>query len=575
MDYKKNYELWLNDPAISIEDKEALKKINSEEDILDRFYMDLEFGTAGLRGKIGLGTNRMNKYIVARASQGLAEVIKKQGKEALKRGVAIAYDCRHFSEDFSKVASQVLTANGIKVYLFEELRPTPELSYAIRKLKTISGIVVTASHNPKDYNGYKVYWQEGTQILSDIADQILFEINKIKNFSEIKYMDLNEAYKEGLFEYIGKEIDDDYINEVKKLSFRDEEIDKNIKIVYSPLNGTGNIPVRRVLKERGFNNIYVVPEQELPDPNFTTIEYPNPEDIKAFEYAEKLGEKIGAKVLIATDPDCDRLAVMVKEQGKKGYTSINGNQTGALMINYILETLKEKEKLPQNGAIVKSIVTGELGTAIAKKYGVKMFDVLTGFKNICGKAIEFEREKNYEFLFGYEESIGYTIGTLVGDKDGVSAAMLLAEMAGYYNKKGEDFIQVLNQLYEEFGYFKEDLISIVLEGQHGQERISRMMIEYRKNFIKSLDGIKLKKYIDYSEGIQKLIFDEKIEKIDIPKTNAIKFEFDDGTWYSLRPSGTEPKIKLYMYTVDKNEKNAELKLNKLKESVLKELYSIN
>ena len=480
MTYMKRYEEWLNNKYFDKETREELKSIeNDSKEIEDRFYMDLEFGTAGLRGKLGAGLNRMNIYIISRATQGLADYIKGYGKEYMNRGVAIAYDCRHFSVKFATTAAQVLAANGIKAYLFEELRPTPELSYAVRTLHTAAGIVVTASHNPKEYNGYKVYWEDGAQILSSTAKGITEKIKSITDFSTIEIMDLDEAKEKGLIVMLGKAMDDEYTEKVKGLAIR-EDIDKEIKIVYTPLNGTGNVPVRRVLKERGFTNIIVVPEQENPDPDFTTVGYPNPEDVKAFKYAEELGKKEGAELLIATDPDCDRLAIMVKG-GSGEYVAFNGNQTGAILIKYVIEGMKEKGTLPTNAAIVKSLVTGDLGRAIAKKYGVETFEVLTGFKNICGKIHDFKKDNSFKFIFGYEESIGYVAGTFVRDKDAVIASMLLCEAAAYYKSKGKTLINILDEIYVEFGYYRENLISIVFEGIEGQERIARMMVEYRKD----------------------------------------------------------------------------------------------
>src|SRR5699024_4256387 len=407
-----------------------LRGITDEKEIEDRFYTDLKFGTAGLRGLIGAGTNRMNKYTVALATQGLAQTIINKGQVAMDMGVAIAYDVRQFSDEFAQMAARVLAANGIKVYLFDDIRPTPVLSYTIRKLGTISGIVVTASHNPKEYNGYKAYWKEGSQILDDIANEILDEIDKIKDFNEIKMMDLDEALDEELITYIGKEIDDAYNKDIFESAISDD-IDKDIKIVYTPLNGTGNIPVRRILKDRGFTNIFLVPEQEEPDYKFTTVGYPNPEDPKAFKYALDLGKKEDGDIIIATDPDADRIAMMVNGKDDE-FKFFNGNQTAALLVNYILSVRHEKGTLPENGAIVKSLVTGDLGNAIAKKYGVETFSTLTGFKHICAKANEWEKTGEYDFIFGYEESIGYTYGGLVGDKDAVVTTMLIAEMAAYY-----------------------------------------------------------------------------------------------------------------------------------------------
>lgn len=572
MTYIKKYEEWLNNEYFDEATREELRSIAEDhKEIQDRFYMDLEFGTAGLRGKLGAGLNRMNLYIISRATQGLADYIKDYGKEYMDRGVAIAYDCRHYSKEFAARAAQVLAANGVKAYLFEELRPTPELSYAVRTLNTASGIVVTASHNPREYNGYKVYWEDGAQILSPIAKGITEKIQSISDFSTIKIMDIEEAKEKGLIVMLGKAMDDEYIEKVKGLSLR-ENVDKNIKIVYTPLNGTGNVPVRRVLKERGFTNIIVVPEQENPDPDFTTVGYPNPEDVKAFKYAQELGKKEQAELLIATDPDCDRLAIMVRDH-KGEYMAFNGNQTGAILIKYVIEGMKEKGTLPNNGAIVKSIVTGDLGKAIAKKYGVETFEVLTGFKNICGKIHDFKKDNSYEFIFGYEESIGYVTGTFVRDKDGVISSMLLCEAAAYYKSQGKTLIDVLNEVYEEFGYYRENLISIVLEGIEGQERISRMMKEYRRYNPKTLGEAKLVKYVDYELEKSYDIINGIEEASGVPVSDVLKFYFDDESWYAVRPSGTEPKIKIYMYTKGKTLKVAEEKLEEMKDIIIGKLQS--
>lgn len=572
MTYMKKYEEWLNNEHFDDKTREELKSIAEDhKEIEDRFYTDLEFGTAGLRGKLGAGLNRMNLYIISRATQGLAEYIKDYGKEYMDRGVAIAYDCRHFSEEFAATAAQVLAANGIKAYLFEELRPTPELSYAVRTLNTASGIVVTASHNPKEYNGYKVYWEDGAQILSSIANAITDKIQSITDFSSIKLMDMEEAKEKGLIVMLGKAMDDEYFEKVKSLAIR-EDIDKGIKVVYTPLNGTGNIPVRRVLKERGFTNIIVVPEQENPDPDFTTVGYPNPEDVKAFKYAQELGKKENAELLIATDPDCDRLAIMVKDTDGE-YVAFNGNQTGAILIKYVVEGKKENGTLSSNAAIVKSIVTGDLGKVIAAKYGVETFEVLTGFKNICGKIPDFEKDNSHEFIFGYEESIGYTAGTFVRDKDGVIASMLLCEAAAYYKTQGKTLIDVLNEVYEEFGYYRENLISIVLEGIEGQDRISRMMVEYRKDNPKTIGSAKLIKYIDYDIQKSYDMINGTEEPTGIPVSNVLKFYFDDDSWYAVRPSGTEPKIKIYTYAKGETLKASEEKLKEMLEIIVGKLQS--
>ncbi|MBU3228384.1 phospho-sugar mutase [Clostridium algidicarnis] len=573
MNYKDRYNSWIEDQYIDEDTKKELGDLkDNEAEIEDRFYKDLEFGTAGLRGKLGAGTNRMNVYNISKVTQGLADYIKSRGQDYVKRGVAIAYDCRHFSSEFAKTASLVLAGNGIKAFLFESLRPTPELSFAVRTLGTAAGIVVTASHNPREYNGYKVYFEDGAQILSEMADSIVENIEQIKSFNMVKTITEDEALNKGLLNYLGKEMDDMYVSMVKDLSIRDD-VDKSIKIVYTPLNGTGNILVRRVLNERGFTNIIVVPEQECPDPDFTTVGYPNPEDTKAFKYAEALGKKEGAELLIATDPDCDRLAIEVRDHNGE-YVAFTGNQTGAILIKYILEGLKAKNKLPKNGAIVKSIVTGDLGKRIAMDYGVKTYEALTGFKNICGKIPEFEKTGEAEFIFGYEESIGYVTGTKVRDKDGVSSSMLLCEAAAYYKSQGKTLIQVLDEVYSEYGYYREKQISLVLEGVEGKARIERMMVQYRDNFIKEFNGAKLEKYTDFNEGTTFNIATGEKENAGIPKSDVLKFIFDDKSWYALRPSGTEPKIKLYIYTIDENLEKADRKIKDIETLVLEKLDKV-
>ncbi|SHI12300.1 phospho-sugar mutase [Sporanaerobacter acetigenes] len=563
MEYMGKYKTWIGNPYFDDETKKELEAIkNDEAEIQDRFYTDLSFGTAGLRGKIGAGTNRMNRYTVSLATQGLANTIKSFGQSTMDRGVVIAYDVRHFSKEFSDIAARVLAANGIKVYLFEDLRPTPELSFAIRKLKTISGIVITASHNPKDYNGYKVYWEKGSQILDEIAEKITNNIKNVGEFSNVNIIDRQEALDRGLLKIIGKEIDDEYIEKVKNLSLHDD-IDKDINIVYTPLNGTGNIPVRRVLRERGFNNIFVVPEQENPDPDFTTVGYPNPEDTKAFKYAENLGKNVNADILIATDPDCDRVACMVKDKDGE-YVSLNGNQTGALLVNYVLMSRHEKNSLPENGVIVKSIVTGDLSKAIAKKYNMGTVETLTGFKHICGKANEFDETGEHTFIFGYEESIGYVYDTIVRDKDGVISSMLISEMAAYYKKMGKTLLDVLNELYEEHGYYKEKQISIILEGIDGKNRIARIMESFRAKPIHEIKNSKLVNLIDYLSG-----------NTDTPPSNVLKYRFDDESWYAIRPSGTEPKIKIYIYSKADTMESSLAKIEDMESAIMKRINSVN
>ena len=573
MDYKERYTEWLNNEYFDEETRAELMSIKgNEEEIKDRFYRNLEFGTAGLRGKIGAGTNRMNKYIIRQTTQGLADFIVAKGQAYMNRGVAIAYDVRHFSREFAKEAALVLAGNGIKSYLFEDIRPTPELSYAVRRLQAASGIVVTASHNPREYNGYKVYWEEGAQILSDIAEAVEANIETIKNFSEIKVMDEQVALTQGLLNIIGQDMDDEYIEKVKGLSLR-EDINKEIKLVYTPLNGTGNIPVRRVLEERGFKNLWVVPEQEHPDPDFSTVGYPNPEDIKAFAYGEKLGKSVDAEMIFATDPDCDRVACMVK--GKNGeYIALNGNQTGAVLIEYILSSLKEKGQLTGDGYIVKSIVTGDLGKAIAEAYGVETFETLTGFKNICGKVNEMEKTCGRPFLFGYEESIGYVAGTFVRDKDGVIASMLLCEAAAYYSSQGKSLLDVLEEIYRTHGYYMEKLISLTLEGIAGQQRIGRMMQEYRICYPLMIGASDLIQYIDYERGVSFNVAEQKEMSAEIPASDVLKYLFKDGSWYAVRPSGTEPKIKIYIYTKGMTRGEAQEKITIFEKTIMELLNNV-
>ncbi len=555
MSYMEKFNHWLEDDYFDEKTKKELRQISDQKEIKDRFYLDLTFGTAGLRGKIGAGTNRMNKYTVSLASQGLAKAIVKRGRQAKNKGIVIGYDVRHFSYEFAEIASRIFAAHEIKVFLFNSIRPTPLVSYAVRKLGAISGIMVTASHNPKEYNGVKVYWQEGSQILDDIGNEVLEEIRKIKDFSEIKIMDLDKAKEKGLIEMIGNEIDENYDEELLSLTLNDE-IDKDIKIVYTPLNGTGNIPVQRILEKRGFTNVYVVPEQANPDPNFTTIGYPNPEYVAAFEYSIQLGKEKEADILIATDPDADRVSAMVKNKSHD-YTFINGNQMGALLVNYILSQRFIRGTIPPNGVIVKSIVTGDLGKDIAKKYGVETIETLTGFKNICGKANEFEKTGKHSFIFGYEESIGYVYDIMVRDKDAVSTTMFIAEMAGYYKKQEKSLLDILKDIYKEYGYYAEELISITLEGLEGNKRIDRIMEKFRKKPIEKIGEMNLIKFVDYLN-----------DKTGIPKSNVLKYYLDDGSWYSIRPSGTEPKIKIYIYSKDKSKKISFDKIEKIKNNLL-------
>ena len=550
MDYKKVYEEWLNNNYIDEEVKVELISIKDDEDeIKDRFYKTMEFGTAGLRGKIGAGTNRMNKYMVSKAAQALANTIKDYGKDAISRGVAVSYDVRYKSKEFAELTCSIMAGNGIKSYIYKGIRPTPMCSFAIRELNCMAGVMVTASHNPQEYNGYKAYWKEGSQILDDIAGQISKHMENIENFENVKQIPFSDALERGLTEYIDEEVEEKYYGKVLNLSINDENIDKNIRVVYTPLNGVGNIPVREILKRRGFKNIFVVPEQELPDPDFTTVGYPNPEDPKAFLYSEKLGKEKNCDLLIATDPDCDRVAIEVKDKNGE-YVFLNGNRIGALLSYYIFSQRAKQGTIPKNAVLVKSIVTGDISRAIASEYEIETVETLTGFKNICGKTNEYEITKEKEYIFGYEESIGFCYGTFVRDKDAVSASMMIVEMAAFYKNKGMSLLDVLEEIYKHYGYYNERLVSVELEGIEGQERIGRMMQDFRNKPIEKIGEAKLDEVIDFKDGY-----------LDFPKQNCLKYYFDDKSWYALRPSGTEPKIKLYIYTVANTKEESETKLD--------------
>ena len=555
MDALTTYKSWLdrldqNDPLYT----ELLAIEGNDAEITDRFYQEIEFGTAGLRGICGAGTNRMNELTVGRATQGIANYILHSGKNPMK-GVAIAYDCRYHSKEFSELAAQILTGNGIRVYLFPSLRPTPELSYAIRKCGAVSGINMTASHNPKEYNGYKVYWADGAQISGAVSDGMLAEILQLDLFDDFKKMPLEEAEKAGLLVMLDGEMDKDYLDYVLSLAQRpDEELDLTVPVVYTPLNGAGSIPMREVAAARGFANFVLVPEQRDPDPDFTTVPYPNPEDSRAFELAEKLGRETGAEVLIATDPDSDRMAIEVAD-GNGGYIPLNGNQTGGMIIAYLAQAKKEHGKLTGKDAMIKSIVTGEFGATICRDYGISVFEALTGFKNLCGKIPPLQAE-GYHYFFAYEESIGCAPGEEVRDKDGISAGMLITEMAAYYRKQGMSMLDALDALYKKYGYFAEAQVSIVLKGKEGQERIGRIMDMFRNEKPMAYGDFKVSEVIDYIDGYK-----------DIPPQNALKVIMTDGSWFAMRPSGTEPKIKFYYYTLSDDKAVSAERINALKTAV--------
>ena len=563
MDYKKNYDLWLNNEKFDELTRKELEEIkDNDEEIKDRFFSSLEFGTAGLRGKLGAGTNRMNEYMVAQATQGFADTIAEMGEDAKKAGVAISYDVRHKSEEFAKVTAEVFAANGIKVYIHKEIQPTPVLSYTVRKLKTSAGVMITASHNPMEYNGYKAYNAEGSQILDETADKILGHITEHPDFFEIPRIDFDKGLEDGIIEWVSDNLIEDYLKEVLACTIN-EDIDKDINIVYTPLNGTGNKLVRRILDERGFKNIHVVPEQENPDPDFTTVGYPNPEDPKAFKYSENLGKEIGADLLLATDPDADRCAVEVKDDNGE-YVFLTGNKIGSLLTNYILSTLDENGELPENGAVVKSIVSSDLIAPICQKYGVDKYDVLTGFKNIYALANELEKSNEGKFIFGFEESIGYNYKDFVRDKDAVNSAMMIAEMAGYYKKQGKSLLDVLDELYKEHGFYANEVVSITLTGLDGQERIGRIMEEVRNNPLDELAGLTTEKIIDY-----------KFDETGLPKSNVLKYYFNDNSWLALRPSGTEPKIKMYVNAISDSLDGSESKKDEIIKAMRQIIDNIN
>lgn len=658
MDYREKYNEWLEklpkDGALYKE----LAQVTDDDEIRDRFYKDLSFGTAGLRGKIGAGSNRMNEITVGRATQGIADFIVSNGREAMERGVVIAHDPRHFSKEFSELAAGIFAANGIKVYTFPDLRPTPELAFMIRKLHAVSGINITASHNPKEYNGYKAYWDDGCQVSAEIADAMTECIERVNQWNIVKIDDSDQRAEEvqsstekknhydrenpandekksqcaeessatieendqgsavktsdyekmvasGRITVLGAEYDRMYLDRIEALAIHSgDELDLSIPLVYTPLNGCGSIPFRQMLTDRGFTNWTIVPEQEKPDPDFTTVGYPNPEDPKAFRLSEEYGRKTGAELLLATDPDSDRFAIEIRNSEGE-YVPLNGNQTGYLLVNYILEGHRSAGTMPEKGAMVKSIVTSTLSTRIAKAYGVEMFETLTGFKNICGK-IPYLHEHGYTYLFGYEESVGYAACEDIRDKDGISAGMLVAEAAAYYRKQGKTLWDVLNEIYQKYGCFAEDEPNIVLEGIEGSERIARMMKWIRSNSPTEIAGIRVSRIIDYLDGFKasrdiygtqgnnkasikgcdikatsgKSAFcgiDDTFGKNslydinpldEIPPQNCLRFFLENDSWFAIRPSGTEPKIKFYFYSCQDTLEKAKQVNTSIKNAVL-------
>lgn len=570
MDYKKIYEAWLANPYFDEETKAELKAIaNDDGEIKERFYKDLEFGTAGLRGVIGAGTNRMNIYTVRKATQGLANYINKAGKAA--QGVAIAFDSRHMSPEFADEAALCLAANGIKAYVFESLRPTPELSYAVRELKCVAGINITASHNPPEYNGYKVYWEDGAQITPPHDTGIMDEVKAVTDYATVKTMDKSDAVAKGLYEQIGAAIDDKYIEELKKQVIHWDsikEVGKDLKIVYTPLHGTGNIPARRVLKEIGFENVYVVPEQELPDGDFPTVSYPNPEAAEAFELALALAKQHDADLVLATDPDADRLGVYVKDKDGE-YHCLTGNMSGSLLAEYELSQIKATKGLPKDGALIKSIVTTNLVNEMAKSYGVKLVEVLTGFKFIGQKMLEFETKHNGTYLFGFEESYGCLIGTHARDKDAIVATMALCEAAAYYRSQGKTLWDAMIDIYEKYGYHVDAIHTLTLKGIEGLEKIKSIMDQLKSHTPKEIAGLEVLWARNYDNDTATNMKNKAVVPTGLPKSNVVYYELEGGAWLCVRPSGTEPKIKFYYGVIGKDFDDAQKKSEEFGEAVNK------
>jgi len=563
MDWRQKSQRWMEYEFLDEVVKKQLDRIKTDDkSIEEAFYKNLEFGTGGMRGEIGAGTNRMNLYTVRKASAGLAAYIEGNGPEAKKRGVVIAYDSRHFSPEFAMEAAKTLATRGIQTYVFEKLTPTPELSFAVRYLQAFSGIVVTASHNPPEYNGYKVYGSDGGQLPPEGADVIITKVNEIENELLIEVDDQQTLIEKGLIKLIGHEIDQAYTEKLMTISENPKIADEtDIKVIFTPLHGTGNIPVRNGLKALKYQQVTVVKEQELPDPEFSTVKSPNPEEHAAFELAIQEGNKIGADLLIATDPDADRLGIAVKND-RDEYVVLTGNQTGALLLHYILSEKQRKGTLPNNGIMLKTIVTSELGRKIAESFGVASLDVLTGFKFIGEKIKEYETTGEYKFLFGYEESYGYLIGDFVRDKDAVQAALMATEVCAFYKKKGLSLYEALVAIFEKYGFFQEGLRSLTLKGKDGAELIQKTLASFRSNPLRDLDGLKVAAVEDYlfstrteADGTEKFI--------NLPKSNVIKYHFEDGTWVCLRPSGTEPKVKFYFSVFSSSLEESKQKLARI------------
>ena len=570
MNYMEEYKKWCESPEFDEETKKELLAIkNDEKEIEDRFYKELEFGTAGLRGIIGAGTNRMNKYTVGKATQGLANYILEQGTQ--EKGVAISYDSRKMSKEFALQTALILCANGIKAYLFENLRPVPELSFSVRNLGCTAGVMITASHNPPKYNGYKVYWDDGSQIVSPRDKEIISKVRAVEKYSEIREITKEEAEQKGLLKIVGTEMDDKYLDVLKNLVLNPDimkEEGKELKVVYTPLHGTGNTIAERLLTELGMKNVYVVPEQKDPDGNFPTVDYPNPEDPKAFKLALELAEKVGADVVLATDPDADRLGIFAKDAKTGKYMEYTGNMSALLIAEYRISQMKEKGILPKNGMFITTIVSSDLAKAIAKYYNLECIEVLTGFKNIGAVMKKAEENQDKKYVFGFEESYGCLIGDYARDKDGISAVMALCEAACYYKSKGKTLWDAMGDIYKKYGYYKEAQVSIYREGASGAQEIKDMMTKMRNTDIEKIGDYKVLTFKDVEQDIVKNMITGEVGKTGLPKSNVLYYELEDNSWCCIRPSGTEPKIKLYMGIKGTTEDDAINRLEKLKEAML-------
>ncbi|ARC62097.1 Phosphoglucomutase [Bacillus licheniformis] len=575
MSWRTSYERWRNRENLDSELKSLLLEAEgNEKELEDCFYKKLEFGTAGMRGEIGPGPNRMNVYTVRKASAGLAAYIGANGEEAKKRGVVIAYDSRHKSPEFAMEAAKTLAENGVQTYVFDELCPTPELSFAVRELNAFAGIVITASHNPPEYNGYKVYGEDGAQLPPADADKLIGYVNAIENELEIEAGDEAALTEKGLIKIIGEEIDQAYLDKLTSISVNpDLAKETEVKVIFTPLHGTANKSVRRGLKALGYEHVTVVPEQELPDPDFSTVSSPNPEEHAAFEYAIRLGEEKGADILIGTDPDADRLGVAVKDQEGR-YTVLTGNQTGALLLHYLLSQKQQKGTLPDNGVVLKTIVTSEMGRDIAASFGLDTIDTLTGFKFIGEKIKQFEASGEYAFQFGYEESYGYLIGDFARDKDAVQAALLAVEVCAFYKKQGKSLYDGLLELYKSFGFYREGLKSLTLKGKEGAEQIAAILSTFREQPPLSIAGKDVVSAEDYLTGKRTLLKENKTETIDLPTSNVLKYFLEDGSWFCLRPSGTEPKVKFYFAVKGRTNEESEALLHQLTDEVMKKIDDI-